>query len=341
MAINFKWTFGHTGCCVRFARFFITRQINWICPWLHIQPTEWSQSPSRFDSYCETTKYKSRCTDMFWGYMQSSRLWRVGIGVAGTPQSSRSAFRWELHSNMWKSWLRFTIPFRYDPDPDPKGGLLKLSPPFPFEDEHLANKYWAKNYAIITLRNGLVIATLNSSAYHGGKQEEILHGRVSRRTIDALSSDLQSTREASGHVLVCHHHPLPLSGWTSGANDTEFMKNGQDLLDALIDATGRSWLIIHGHRHKPRLISGASSRSAVPFVIGAGSLGRVLREYQTNFTWFACTPPRKLSIHLSSVRLRLALGLMPLDGVRVHQLVGCHHSVGLGIADKLNLWQVR
>jgi hypothetical protein len=160
-----------------------------------------------------------------------------------------------------------------DPDPDPKGGLLSLTPTFPFDDPQLTNKFWARNFAVVTMSSGVVVVTLNTSAYHGGQQEEIDFGRVSSRTIKALSSELNLTRDAPGHILVCHHHPLPLTGWAVGSPDTEFMKNGQPLLDALVSSTGKSWLVIHGHRHVPRLIHGASSASALPFILGAGSLG--------------------------------------------------------------------
>lgn len=160
-----------------------------------------------------------------------------------------------------------------DPDPDPKGGLLSLLPPFPFSDEALSNKYWAKNYALVALSSGVLVVSLNTSAYHGGLSEEIHHGRISKRTIDSLATELQHTQPAIAHVLLCHHHPLPLNGWGPGVPDNEFMKNGQELLDALSRATNSNWVVIHGHRHHPRLIQAASSRSAAPFVIGAGSLG--------------------------------------------------------------------
>lgn len=157
-------------------------------------------------------------------------------------------------------------------DPDPKGALLSLMPPFPFGDNELTNKFWAKNYAVLTHPSGTVIAALNTSAYHGGKQDEILHGRVSKRTIAALAAELKSHKDAPAHVLVCHHHPIPLSGAAS-VDDGEYIRNGQDLLDEIVSATGQSCLIIHGHRHKPRMLQGTSSRNAAPYILGAGSIG--------------------------------------------------------------------
>jgi hypothetical protein len=87
-------------------------------------------------------------------------------------------------------------------DPDPRGFLLSLKPPFPFNNELLNDRYWARNYAITTLPNGVVIVSLNSSAFHGGKPEEIDHGRVSRRTIDALAAELAGKSLHANQVQV-------------------------------------------------------------------------------------------------------------------------------------------
>ncbi|WP_083854883.1 metallophosphoesterase family protein [Burkholderia sp. KJ006] len=167
-------------------------------------------------------------------------------------------------------------------DPDPKGALLTLVPPFPFADEQLNDRFWARNYAITTLPSGVVMVSLNTSAFHGGAQNEIEHGRVSQRTINCMVRDLEATRNAPAHILVCHHHPMPLTGWDDKP-DGEAMLRGQVLLDALTKATGSSWLVIHGHRHHPRLIQGATSSNEVPFVFGAASLGARLTGIPNQF----------------------------------------------------------
>lgn len=156
-------------------------------------------------------------------------------------------------------------------DPDPKGAMLALSPSFPFNSAELTNQFWARNYAVVRLPSGIVMVTLNTSAYHGGKETEILHGRISKRTIAALAQELSAFRSAPAYVLICHHHPLPLS--MSRVNDGEFIREGQQLLDALTSATCSSWLVVHGHRHHPRLLHGAAGSNYVPFIFGAGSLG--------------------------------------------------------------------
>jgi 3',5'-cyclic AMP phosphodiesterase CpdA len=182
-------------------------------------------------------------------------------------------------------------------DPDPKGALLALTPDFPFNDPILTNQYWARNFAVVRHESGVVIVVLNTSAYHGGKQDEMNHGRVSRRTVDAICKALEGFENAKAYVLVCHHHPMPLPR-DAGTDDMEYIRNGQDLLDRLLKATGSSWLVVHGHRHVSRLIHGSSSSNAVPFVFGAGSMGARMTGIPNQFHLLTlCDPP--ISDHAS------------------------------------------
>jgi hypothetical protein len=101
--------------------------------------------------------------------------------------------------------------------------------------------------------------------------------------------------------LVCHHHPLPLSGW-AGSDDTEFIRNGQILLDEISAVTSTSWLVIHGHRHLPQLIHGASNNNHIPFVFGAGSLGARVAGVPNQFHLLTlCTPPQSDHASISGV----------------------------------------
>lgn len=178
-----------------------------------------------------------------------------------------------------------------DTDPDPKGALLALDPPFPFDEEELTNKFWARNYAIKKISDSLLVINVNTSAYHGGVPAEIDHGRISRRTIDSIVRDIKEIPPFKAYVLLCHHHPLPMQGWSSRGDDGEFLTNGQELMDALTIHTQCTWLIIHGHRHIPRLIHAASSSSVSPIVLGAASLGARMVGASNQFhlvSLFAC-----------------------------------------------------
>jgi hypothetical protein len=156
-------------------------------------------------------------------------------------------------------------------DPDPKGALQTLSPKFPFEDEVLSDRFWSRNYVLIEPLAGIQILVLNTSAYHGGADNEIDHGRVSRRTIDAIKKELQASSSKELNILLCHHHIRPLRGLWGTSPDGEYIKKGGELLDELTKCTASPWLTLHGHRHIPNLeftidpssvVIGASSFSA-------------------------------------------------------------------------------
>jgi len=155
-----------------------------------------------------------------------------------------------------------------DEDPDPKGALQTLSPRFPFDDEKLTDRFWSRNFALIDPLPGVCVVVLNTSAYHGGMEHELEHGRVSERTITAIKRDLQGRRPADLNILLCHHHPRPLRGVWGNAPDPEFMKKGGELLSALTQCTASPWLILHGHRHIPNL---EHTLDPYSIVVGASS----------------------------------------------------------------------
>jgi hypothetical protein len=153
-------------------------------------------------------------------------------------------------------------------DHDPEHILKGLTPPFPLSMESLSDRYWARAYVIKDLP-AFRLVLLNSSAYHGHTPTEKNHGRIDKQTLSLLEKDLLSRPPKVTNILLCHHHPHPHSELDLGAEDV--MKQGQLLLELL--GTGRvgRWLVIHGHKHYPK-ISYAAGGSASPVIFAAGSL---------------------------------------------------------------------
>lgn len=156
-------------------------------------------------------------------------------------------------------------------DPDPKGTLQTVEPQFPFESDEQTNHFWARNYVLLTPLPGIRFVVLNTSAYHGGHAGEEAHGRVSKRTIDAIERKLSNIEPGGLNILLCHHHVRPLKGLWGAAPDSEYMQKGGELLSRLTATTVSPWLVLHGHRHTPNLehsvdpacvVIGASSFSA-------------------------------------------------------------------------------
>jgi predicted phosphodiesterase len=153
-------------------------------------------------------------------------------------------------------------------DPDPKGALQTALPQFPFDSDELTNHFWARNFAFLTPLPGIRFIVLNTSAYHGGSVGEERHGRVSKRTIDAIERKLSLAEQVDLNILLCHHHVRPLKGLWGRAPDQEFMQKGGELLGMLTNTTASPWLVLHGHRHTPNL---EHSQDPACVVVGASS----------------------------------------------------------------------
>jgi hypothetical protein len=155
---------------------------------------------------------------------------------------------------------------------DAKGILQSLSPSYPLDNEDLNDKYWARNFVTVEKENyNLVI--LNSSAYHGTAPDEYVHGRVADSTLSALERGLTALPKHHANILLCHHHPQMHMELDLGDYDT--MTNGQLLIDLLGRGSFGRWLLIHGHKHHPKLTY-ASGGATSPVIFSAGSLSASL-----------------------------------------------------------------
>ena len=157
-------------------------------------------------------------------------------------------------------------------DHDAKGCLQALQPNYPIFDEQLSDRYWSRNFLVLE-RPECRIISLNSSAYHGFEPEEIEHGRISASTLDRLRLILDSAPSQLINILICHHPPHPHSELGLGEND--LMKSGQILLDLLGSGRYGKWLVVHGHKHHPKMTY-AQGVGTAPVVLASGSLSACL-----------------------------------------------------------------
>jgi hypothetical protein len=160
---------------------------------------------------------------------------------------------------------------RYN-DYDARGTLQSLLPPFPLPESSDNDKYWARNYAIVE-RDFYRILVLNSSAYHGGPEKEFQHGRLSSGTFTQIQRELENRPSMPINVLLCHHHPYKHDDFP--IEEYSQMKGGDALIALLGSGQHGRWLIVHGHKHCPRLCYAAGG-IASPVVFSAGSLSAVL-----------------------------------------------------------------
>ena len=170
---------------------------------------------------------------------------------------------------------------RHSTEFDAKGILQSLQPHFPGLSEAQCDRYWSRNYVIHEEAEWRLLI-LNSAAFHGGQKpksdkqdpysfEEYERGRVSDRTLAAMRRELESLPKKAANVLLCHHHPVKNDELASDREYSE-MSGGDALINLLSDVNVGSWMIIHGHKHLPRIWYAGGNTGRTPVILSAGSL---------------------------------------------------------------------
>ncbi|WP_232102631.1 hypothetical protein [Gimesia aquarii] len=120
---------------------------------------------------------------------------------------------------------------------------------------------------------------INSSAYHSST-EEIQHGRIAESTLKLVKESLDQD-DFLLNIMLCHHNPHKHSEIQLGEHDE--IKGGQLLLDLIGEPQRQDWLVIHGHKHHPK-ITYASGGNSSPIVFSAGSSASTLYPELINAT---------------------------------------------------------
>ncbi|WP_082960052.1 metallophosphoesterase [Mycobacterium sp. 852002-53434_SCH5985345] len=167
---------------------------------------------------------------------------------------------------------------RHQADIDPRGALYDLIPPFPALDNTTRDEFWSKNFAVVEPArdegSNIIpwrVVTLNSAAFHGyvgNDDRELDHGRISKRTARRLRAELESrNQEANLNIMLVHHHlhQLPYI-------DQEEQSIIRDvyLLTELLEEFS-PWIVIHGHKHRGRLLF-AGGEGHAPAIFSAASM---------------------------------------------------------------------
>jgi predicted MPP superfamily phosphohydrolase len=159
---------------------------------------------------------------------------------------------------------------RFATDYDAKGCMQSLDPLFPFADDAKFDQYWSRHFFILQTPDYRIVS-LNSSAYHGYK-DEYEHGRVSPRTLTRLTAAIAAGGPSPVNILICHHPPQHQA--ERGQGETDNMEGGADLIEALAADPQNPWLIVHGHKHYPKLQYARGTGDA-PVILSAGSISAI------------------------------------------------------------------
>lgn len=146
----------------------------------------------------------------------------------------------------------------------------RLDSRFPAPKRASRNSYWSKGFAVVD-SDTLRILTLNSASHHLSKKAAE-HGKFSEQQLSELEDELARLDPVPFQIAVVHHHPIIHEEFRLGTYDV--IEGGTQLV-RILERFGFH-LLVHGHKHFPRL-SYASADCSLP-VFGAGSFSVILPD---------------------------------------------------------------
>ena len=158
---------------------------------------------------------------------------------------------------------------------DPFDIAKHVHPLFPIADSSANDQFWAQGFCLQRLTSDADIVVINT-AYHHYDELEAKHGTFPDAQLHHLDHFLRANTAPALRLALLHHHPVLHS--FAGFGSSDVLPNGDALL-AILAANG-SRLVIHGHKHHPRLRREMLGGDSV-FVFAAGSLSAYLLEIGT------------------------------------------------------------
>lgn len=173
----------------------------------------------------------------------------------------------------------------HQPTTDPRGALKSLMPSFPLQDPALDALFWTQGWIALEEADHrflLIDSTFDFPTYPTDPAataawEDYLNalnrGGFSEEQEAGIDAYLRGAPRKLNVALV-HHHPLEHQLRHQFQDTYGPMRRGGELIELLTrhPATGR-WLVIHGHKHVPQIVSAVATSANGPIVLCAGSLG--------------------------------------------------------------------
>ncbi len=146
-----------------------------------------------------------------------------------------------------------------------------LLPQFPTSDPELYKHFWADGFYIEEKENYRILVV--NSVWHQTNEVSAKRGLISTSQLDSIEKRLSDCSPKAFQIALCHHHPIQHEEIDLGPND--LMENGSIFVDLL--SKYKFSLLVHGHKHHPRLRVGNSGGYYLPvFAAGSFSAGMKL-----------------------------------------------------------------
>jgi predicted phosphodiesterase len=147
----------------------------------------------------------------------------------------------------------------------------RLFSDFPCNEKVLLDSYYGAGFAVIDKSDWQCLIV--NSVVHHVDVASAERGLVTSEQLEAIGAALEKLEPNPIRLCLVHHHPLPHEEMGLGAKD--LMEGGEELLQIL--EKHQFGLVIHGHKHHPRLRYSTSGNAAIP-VFASGSLAAVIPD---------------------------------------------------------------
>lgn len=155
---------------------------------------------------------------------------------------------------------------------DPFRLARELASDFPIDDPELRDKLQSSGFCVTNVSNQASILILNTVIDHNDKSSAI-RGTFNDNRLSELKSYLAGIDSTLNpiRVVVMHHHPILHS--FADYESSDVLANGDAILQVVSEFGFR--LVIHGHRHEPRIARLAQSSTKM-CVFASGSFSAML-----------------------------------------------------------------
>ncbi len=149
-------------------------------------------------------------------------------------------------------------------NPDPFDIPKSLHEDFPIHDQEAKNQFWANGFYIKDHGNVRTLVVNSVHTHHD--VEKACKGEITKTQLEKIQEALDDLDPIEYMIALCHHHPVQHEAYGLGSSD--LMAGGDVFAEFLNDR--KFSIIVHGHKHYPRLRywSGGDSLS----VFSSGSL---------------------------------------------------------------------
>lgn len=121
-----------------------------------------------------------------------------------------------------------------------------------------------------------------NTASHDNPHDAHHHGLVPQKAIDELNTHLSGVERLQDKLKIClmHHHPIIYSDVIASFPDLSSAVNAENLMSML--AKYSFDMVIHGHKHNPRLNYQTINNAHPCLIFGAGSFSSLLDPVNFN-----------------------------------------------------------